>query len=74
MQAVQHLGVAVAVIVGGAIVDLKGYFLMEVFFFFCVCAALGAGRLILLPSLILYSSFLYTLITYLTPNTLILIL
>ena len=43
MQAVQNLGLAVIVYAAGAIVDAKGYLILEVFFMACICVCLIAG-------------------------------
>ena len=37
MQAIQNLGLAVVAIIAGAIVDSKGYLVLEVFFLICLC-------------------------------------
>ncbi|XP_030599305.1 lysosomal dipeptide transporter MFSD1 isoform X2 [Archocentrus centrarchus] len=42
MQSIQNLGLAVISIAAGAILDSKGYLVLEVFFCACVCAALIA--------------------------------
>ncbi|XP_064393937.1 major facilitator superfamily domain-containing protein 1-like isoform X2 [Halichondria panicea] len=46
MQAVQNLGLAVVTYVAGAIVDSKGYLILEVFFMACLCICVIAGILI----------------------------
>ncbi|XP_062608351.1 major facilitator superfamily domain-containing protein 1-like [Saccostrea cucullata] len=48
MQAIQNLGLAVIAIVAGAIVDSKGYLILEVFFLACLCVALIAAVLLYL--------------------------
>ncbi|XP_067898254.1 lysosomal dipeptide transporter MFSD1 isoform X1 [Heterodontus francisci] len=42
MQSIQNLGLAVIAIAAGAILDSKGYLLLEVFFCACLCVALIA--------------------------------
>ena len=48
MQAIQNLGLAVVAIIAGAIVDSKGYLVLEVFFLICLCVALIAAVLLYL--------------------------
>ncbi|XP_063428788.1 major facilitator superfamily domain-containing protein 1-like [Mytilus trossulus] len=48
MQAIQNLGLAVVAIIAGAIVDSKGYLVLEVFFLVCLCVALIAAVLLYL--------------------------
>lgn len=38
MQSIQNLGLALIAIAAGAIVDNKGYLVLEVFFCACICS------------------------------------
>lgn len=46
MQSVQNLGLAIVPLIAGAIVDGKGYLLLETFFCTCLCVALICGVLL----------------------------
>lgn len=48
MQAIQNLGLGVVAIIAGAIVDSKGYLVLEVFFLVCLCVSLIAAVLLYL--------------------------
>lgn len=48
MQSVQNLGLALVNMVGGVIVDSRGYLLLEVFFLLCLSATLMASVTVLL--------------------------
>jgi len=43
MQSIQNLGLAVVSILAGAILDARGYILLEVFFLVLLCGALITG-------------------------------
>ena len=48
MQSIQNLGLAVATIVAGAIIDQQGYLVLEVFFCAMLSLALISGALLYL--------------------------
>uniref|UniRef100_A0A669F9I1 Lysosomal dipeptide transporter MFSD1 n=1 Tax=Oreochromis niloticus TaxID=8128 RepID=A0A669F9I1_ORENI len=51
MQSIQNLGLAIISIAAGAILDSKGYLVLEVFFCACICGQLAHCLICLFPSL-----------------------
>lgn len=52
MQSIQNLGLAVISIAAGAIVDAKGYLVLEIFFIACLCLALISCTILFLLDLV----------------------
>jgi len=52
MQSIQNLGLAVISIAAGAIVDAKGYLVLEIFFVACLCLALISCTILFLLDLV----------------------